>query len=100
MGPSGSMTSMVGKSVFLQGLHQILFHQPHDIDFPANGISQSVPAQSPRLLVRAHKTKSQIHVQFVRPPHPPFSEVWGGLPSLSQDPRAVPACDSEGHICI
>ena len=68
MGPSGSMTSMVGKSVFLQGLHQILFHQPHDIDFPANGISQSVPAQSPRLLVRAHKTKSQIHVQFLRPP--------------------------------
>ena len=96
-GPSGSMTSMVGKSVFLQGLHQILFHQPHDIDFPANDVSQSVPAQSPRLLVRAHKTKSEIHVQF---PPTPCPEVWGGLPSLSQDPRAVPACDSEGHICI
>ena len=91
------MTSMVGKSVFLQGLHQILFHQPHDIDFPANDVSQSVPAQSPRLLVRAHKTKSEIHVQF---PPTPCPEVWGGLPSLSQDPRAVPACDSEGHICI
>ena len=89
------MTSMVGKSVFLQGLHQILFHQPHDIDFPDKAISRSDPAQSPRLLVRAAKTESEIHVQF--PPHP---EVWGGLPSLSQDPRAVSACDSEGHICI
>ena len=66
-GPSGSMTSRVGKSVFLQGLHQILFHQPHDIDFPANDVSQSVPAQSPRLLVRAHMIESEIHVQFL--PH-------------------------------
>ena len=90
------MTSMVGKSVFLQGLHQILFHQPHDIDFLANAISWSVPAQSPRLLVRAPKTESEIYVQFP----PPQPEVWGGLPSLSQDPRAVSVCDSEGHICI
>lgn len=85
-GLSGSMTSMVGKSVFLQGLHQILFHQPHDIDFLANAISWSVPAQSPRLLVRAPKTESEIYVQFP-PPNLKFGEdflLLAKIPGLCQ----------------
>ena len=80
------MTSMVAKSVFLQGLYQILFHQPHDIDFPANAISWSVPAQSPRLLVRAPKTESEIYVQFP-PPTLKFGEdflLLAKIPGLCQ----------------